>query len=61
MVNYQGDLYIRQDGARYDITKYPHSMDSFRALETTYEQSRIPPFGTRELPKLTHQSQSMMG
>ena len=31
-VNYQGDMYIREDGARNKVTKHPHKVDAFGML-----------------------------
>ena len=40
MVNYQGDLYMGTDGARYEVTKYPEHVDSLGVLQT----DRVPTF-----------------
>ena len=34
MVNYQGDLYMGTDGARYEVTKYPELVDALGVLQT---------------------------
>ena len=43
MVNYQGDLYMGIDGARYEVTKYPERVDALGVLQTgkvpTFEQT----------------------
>ena len=43
MVNYQGDLYMGTDGARYVVTKYPDLVDALGVLQTdkvpTFEQT----------------------
>ena len=31
-VNYQGEMYIKEDGARYEVTKHPHKVDAFGML-----------------------------
>ena len=31
-VNYQGDLYVGRDGARYQVTNNPHSIDPYGVL-----------------------------
>ena len=28
MVNYQGDMYVGKDGARYEVTEFPHMVDA---------------------------------
>lgn len=33
MVNYQGDLYMGQDGARYEVTRYPQQIDTMGVLQ----------------------------
>ena len=33
-VNYQGDMYVGEDGARYKVTKHPHMVDATRLLHT---------------------------
>ncbi|KAI5063161.1 hypothetical protein GOP47_0021708 [Adiantum capillus-veneris] len=31
--NYQGDLYMGKDGARYEVTKYPEKVDALGVLQ----------------------------
>ena len=40
MVSYQGDLYIELDGARYEVTKYPQSVDAMGVLQADATSSR---------------------
>ena len=43
MVNYQGDLYMGTDRARYEVTKYPEHVDALGVLQNgkvpTFEQT----------------------
>ena len=41
MVNYQGDLYIAKDGSRFQVTKYPHQIDTFGVLQARPMPSMI--------------------
>lgn len=41
MVNYQGDLYIAEDGSRFQVTKYPHQIDTFRVLQARPMSSTV--------------------
>ena len=34
MVNYQGDLYIGKDGARYDVTRHPDRIDPYGGIRS---------------------------
>ena len=34
LVNYQGDLYMGMDGARYEVTKHPNQVDALGVLQT---------------------------
>ena len=40
MVNYQGDLYMGIDEARYEVTKYPEHVDALGVLQT----GKVPTF-----------------
>ena len=44
MVNYQGDLYIEQDGARYDVTNYPQQVDLLGVLQAGATHLEVPHF-----------------
>ena len=44
MVNYQGDLYIGQDGARYDVTNYPQQVESLGVLQAGDTHLEVPHF-----------------
>ena len=33
-VNYQGDMYIEEDGARYEVTKFPNDVDALGLLHS---------------------------
>ena len=44
LVNYQGNLYIGQDGARYKVTKFPYQIDPYGEVRTrieTWETSHL--------------------
>ena len=33
-VNYRGDMYVGEDGDRYEVTKHPHMVDATRLLHS---------------------------
>ena len=43
LVNYQGDLYIGSDGARYEVTEYPDRIDPSGVLRATPKNKTTPP------------------
>lgn len=42
LVNYQGNLYISKDGARYKVTKYVHQVDPYGAIRATPRSTKVP-------------------
>lgn len=47
MVNYQGDLYMGQDGARYEATNYPQQVDVFGVIKEEMEPLEEPYYGSK--------------
>ena len=39
-VNYQGDMYVGEDGARYEVTNHPHKVDGTGYLHTNMNDGR---------------------
>lgn len=42
MVNYQGDLYMGQDGACYEATRYPQQVDALDMLQAGPMHLEVP-------------------
>ena len=46
IVNYQGDLYMGKDRARYQVTKYPKKVDVLCVFQVDLINSKAPKFET---------------
>ena len=40
-VNYQGDMYVGNDGARYEVTKHPQLIDAIGLLHTQIDAAKV--------------------